>query len=123
MRQGRFLKLTCDMDINERQRHATLAFLKIESTCQAPPPPPQLPYHKKERMTSPMKFSPFYTTRAAEFSFHSHDVFNNYTSHDSVCVRTELALYLVPVGVEALTRGSHVACQFKEIVMSPVINF
>ena len=37
MRQGYFLNLTCDMAINERQRHATLAFLKIDRRHGEPP--------------------------------------------------------------------------------------
>ena len=37
MRQGYFLNLTCDMAINKRQRHATLAFLKIDRRHQDPP--------------------------------------------------------------------------------------
>ena len=40
MQQGYFLNSTCDMAINKRQRHATLAFLKIDRGHGDPPPPP-----------------------------------------------------------------------------------
>ena len=40
MQQGYFLNSTCDIGINKRQRHATLAFLKIDRRHGNPPPPP-----------------------------------------------------------------------------------
>ena len=36
MRQGHFLNSTCDKGINKPQRHATLAFLKIDTRHGAP---------------------------------------------------------------------------------------
>ena len=36
-RQGHFLNLTCNMGINKQQRHATLAFLKIDTRHGDPP--------------------------------------------------------------------------------------
>ena len=37
MRQAYFLNLTCDMAMNKRQRHATLAFLEIDRRHGDPP--------------------------------------------------------------------------------------
>ena len=45
MRQGYFLKSTGDIALNKRQRHATLAFLKIDRRHGDPPSrAPNLPF-------------------------------------------------------------------------------
>ena len=47
MRQGYFLNSTCDIAINKRQRHATLAFLKIDRRHGDPPSRAPLNYPQK----------------------------------------------------------------------------